>query len=100
MRATHLLPMRGDKPEWQHTQDYWTEKDAIPVIDLDGSEFVYGRAEAEREATCGGAPVVRQRTVHHVGSAAGGSHRGRGRFAVRRARRPLVSIPSRADRLD
>lgn len=35
MRSMHLLPMRGDKPEWQHTQDYWTEKDALPVADLD-----------------------------------------------------------------
>ena len=41
MRGMHLLPRRGDKPEWQHTQDYWTEKVAIPAIDLDGPEFVY-----------------------------------------------------------
>lgn len=41
MRSMHLLPRRGDKPEWQHTQDYWTEKDEIPKIDLDGKEFVY-----------------------------------------------------------
>ena len=31
----HLLPKRGDKPEWQHSQDYWAEKDEIPAIDLD-----------------------------------------------------------------
>ena len=31
MRGMHLLPKRGDKPEWQHTQDYWTEKDAFPA---------------------------------------------------------------------
>jgi cation diffusion facilitator CzcD-associated flavoprotein CzcO len=42
MRGMHLLPKRGDKPEWQHTQDYWTEKDAFPAIDLTGSEFAYG----------------------------------------------------------
>jgi len=41
MRGMHLLPKRGDKPEWQHTQDYWREKSEIPVIDLDGAEFVY-----------------------------------------------------------
>jgi cation diffusion facilitator CzcD-associated flavoprotein CzcO len=41
MRAMHLLPKRGEKPEWQHTQDYWAEKDAFPAIDLDGAEFVY-----------------------------------------------------------
>jgi len=42
MRGMHLLPKRGDKPEWQHTQDYWNEKDEFPAIDLDGPEFVYG----------------------------------------------------------
>jgi cation diffusion facilitator CzcD-associated flavoprotein CzcO len=41
MRAMDLLPKRGDKPEWQHTQDYWREKDELPAIDLDGPEFVY-----------------------------------------------------------
>jgi cation diffusion facilitator CzcD-associated flavoprotein CzcO len=41
MRGMHLLPQRGDKPEWQHTQDYWAEKDEFPAIDLDGGEFVY-----------------------------------------------------------
>jgi cation diffusion facilitator CzcD-associated flavoprotein CzcO len=40
-RSMHLLPKRGDKPEWQHTQDYWREKDEIPAIDLEGEEFVY-----------------------------------------------------------
>jgi cation diffusion facilitator CzcD-associated flavoprotein CzcO len=34
-RGQHLLPKRGDKPEWQHTQDYWTEKDALPAADLE-----------------------------------------------------------------
>ena len=41
MRGMHLLPKRGDKPEWQHTQDYWAEKKELPAIDLDGAEFVY-----------------------------------------------------------
>jgi cation diffusion facilitator CzcD-associated flavoprotein CzcO len=41
MRSMHLLPKRGDKPEWQHTQDYWQEKDQIPAINLDGAEFDY-----------------------------------------------------------
>ncbi|HJM74437.1 MAG TPA: NAD(P)/FAD-dependent oxidoreductase [Dehalococcoidia bacterium] len=41
MRALELLPKRGAKREWQHTQDYWREKDEIPAIDLDGPEFVY-----------------------------------------------------------
>ncbi|MEO8539500.1 MAG: NAD(P)/FAD-dependent oxidoreductase [bacterium] len=41
MRAMDLLPKRGEKPEWQHSQDYWREKDEIPLVDLDGPEFVY-----------------------------------------------------------
>jgi cation diffusion facilitator CzcD-associated flavoprotein CzcO len=40
-RAMQLLPKRGAKPEWQHTQDYWVEKDEIPAIDLDDPVFVY-----------------------------------------------------------
>ena len=42
MRAMSLLPKRGDKPEWQHTQDYWREKDEIPAINLNAPEFLYG----------------------------------------------------------
>jgi len=41
MRDMHLLPKRGDKPEWQHSQDYWAEKDEFPAIDLDDAAFVY-----------------------------------------------------------
>ena len=41
MRGLHLLPRRGDKPEWMHTQDYWSEKDAFPAIDLADAAFVY-----------------------------------------------------------
>ena len=42
MRGMHLLPKRGDKPEWQHNQDYWAEKDEFPAIDLRDGAFVYG----------------------------------------------------------
>ena len=42
MRGMHLLPKRGDKPEWQHNQDYWAEKDEFPNIDLNDRAFVYG----------------------------------------------------------
>ncbi|MEZ5936867.1 MAG: NAD(P)/FAD-dependent oxidoreductase [Hyphomonadaceae bacterium] len=41
MRGMHLLPRRGDKPEWRHSQDYWTEKNELPLIDLDDPAFVY-----------------------------------------------------------
>lgn len=42
MRALSILPKRGDKREWQHTQDYWCEKDEFPAIDLEDELFVYG----------------------------------------------------------
>jgi cation diffusion facilitator CzcD-associated flavoprotein CzcO len=42
MRGMHLLPMRLDKPEWQHSQDYWAEKDQIPAANLDDGTLVYG----------------------------------------------------------
>ena len=41
MRSLHLLPKRGDKPEWQHSQDYWAEKDQLPAADLDDRALVY-----------------------------------------------------------
>jgi cation diffusion facilitator CzcD-associated flavoprotein CzcO len=41
LRGMDLLPKRGDKPEWAHTQDYWAEKDAIPATNLDDAAFVY-----------------------------------------------------------
>lgn len=41
MRSMHLLPKRGNKPEWQHTQDYWSEKELLPKVDLDDELFVY-----------------------------------------------------------
>ena len=41
LRAMHLLPKRGDKPEWQHNQDYWSEKDEIPAIDLGDAAFAF-----------------------------------------------------------
>ncbi len=40
-RSQHLMPKSGDKPEWQHTQDYWTEKTALPAIDLDDGCLIY-----------------------------------------------------------
>jgi cation diffusion facilitator CzcD-associated flavoprotein CzcO len=47
MRGMHLLPRRGDTRDWQHTQDYWGEKDELPKIDLEGEEFVYGGVKVE-----------------------------------------------------
>ena len=46
MRSMHLMPKRGADPIWQHTQDYWTERDELPAIDLTADEFVYSRRAA------------------------------------------------------
>lgn len=32
MRDMHLMPRRLDVPDWQHTQDYWSEKDRFAAI--------------------------------------------------------------------
>jgi cation diffusion facilitator CzcD-associated flavoprotein CzcO len=46
MRSMHLMPQRGAKPEWQHTQDYARERRDLPAIDLEGAEFVYDDRKA------------------------------------------------------
>lgn len=40
-RADGLLPKRGDRRDWQHSQDYWSEKDEFARIDLTDSAFRY-----------------------------------------------------------
>jgi cation diffusion facilitator CzcD-associated flavoprotein CzcO len=40
-RGVHLWPKRGDKPEWQHSQDYWAEKNQLPNADLEDGCLVY-----------------------------------------------------------
>jgi cation diffusion facilitator CzcD-associated flavoprotein CzcO len=42
-RGIHLMPKCGDTTEWRHSQDYWTDKDEFPAIDLHDEVFVYGR---------------------------------------------------------
>jgi cation diffusion facilitator CzcD-associated flavoprotein CzcO len=41
MRSMDLLPRRGDKPQWQHSQDYHREKHALPNADLDDGCLAY-----------------------------------------------------------
>jgi len=41
MRSLHLMPKLGSKADWQHTQDYWSEKDTLPKVNLDDKLFVY-----------------------------------------------------------
>lgn len=56
LRSLDRLPKRGDRPDWQHSQDYLYESEAIPRIDLTDPLFSYGyqttplvRATARRE---------------------------------------------------
>lgn len=46
LRGLHLLPRRGDKPEWRHSQDYGFESAVFPTIDLDDEVFDYGYERA------------------------------------------------------
>jgi len=46
-----LLPKRLDREEWQHTQDYWAEKDTLPAADLDDGCLVFESAEEAPEAS-------------------------------------------------
>ncbi|MEZ5256295.1 MAG: NAD(P)/FAD-dependent oxidoreductase [Ilumatobacteraceae bacterium] len=41
LRAADQLPRRGTKPQWEHSQDYWTEKDTFATADLDDGCLVY-----------------------------------------------------------
>lgn len=40
-RGLHLLPKQGDREPWRHTQDYWNERDLMPVSDLDDGALRY-----------------------------------------------------------
>ena len=51
MRGIDQLPKSGDKHEWRHSQDYWSEVKEIPYIDLSGSEFLYDGVRAEKQVT-------------------------------------------------
>jgi hypothetical protein len=41
MRSLHLMPKQGSAGPWQHTQDYWTDKDELRVADLDDGALIY-----------------------------------------------------------
>ena len=41
VRGQHLMPRRGNKPEWQHTQDYWNERNVLPAADLDDGCLIF-----------------------------------------------------------
>jgi cation diffusion facilitator CzcD-associated flavoprotein CzcO len=51
LRALHQMPQPGPGPTWQ-VEDYWTEKDSFPAIDLAQGPFVFRGADGRTiEAT-------------------------------------------------
>jgi hypothetical protein len=42
MRSMDLLPHRLDRPEWQLSQDYWAERDELPLVDFDDGCLRFG----------------------------------------------------------
>ena len=41
MRKIHLMPRQGDKEPWVNRQDYFAEKNTIPVADLEDGTLIY-----------------------------------------------------------
>ena len=40
-RGIHLMPKQSDHAPWKHTQDYWSEKNEMPLADLDDGALVF-----------------------------------------------------------
>jgi cation diffusion facilitator CzcD-associated flavoprotein CzcO len=47
MRSMGLMPKRLDKAEWCHSQDYWREREIIPVADLRDGCLVFANSSGE-----------------------------------------------------
>ena len=41
LRGQHLLPRQGDRAPWLHSQDYWSERDELPVAPLDDGSLQF-----------------------------------------------------------
>jgi hypothetical protein len=41
MRAIDIMPKQGDRDPWIASQDYYTDKDALPASDLDDGVLRY-----------------------------------------------------------
>jgi hypothetical protein len=46
LRNVDRLPKRGNKPEWQHSQDYLYESEVLPNVDFTDEIFVYAPSES------------------------------------------------------
>ncbi|MEH6584304.1 MAG: NAD(P)/FAD-dependent oxidoreductase [Halioglobus sp.] len=47
-RSLHLMPKRGDHEPWTFSADYYTEKDQLPLVDLDEEALSYKKAIASK----------------------------------------------------
>ena len=45
-RYIHQLPRCGDRPQWQHSHDYWIDKDRLPAIDLEDGTLAFEPVQA------------------------------------------------------
>ena len=50
-RSLHLMPKQGDSEPWTYNPDYYTEKDELPVVDLDEDALVYTGSSEEAAAS-------------------------------------------------
>ena len=41
LRGMHLLPRQGDRAPWQHTQNFYHDREELPKADLDDGTLVY-----------------------------------------------------------
>jgi len=51
-RSLDLMPKQGDRAPWAFTQDYWQEKDELPLADLDDGALEFTHAQI-RPASAG-----------------------------------------------
>ena len=54
MRALERLPKQGDRQPWVMTQDYFDDRNTLPVADLEDGTLVYGAVQAQRDAPAAG----------------------------------------------
>jgi hypothetical protein len=41
LRGLSIMPIQGDRDPWVMTQDYFTDRDALPVADLNDGTLIY-----------------------------------------------------------
>jgi cation diffusion facilitator CzcD-associated flavoprotein CzcO len=52
-RGMHRLPQQGDHAPWRNCQNYYQEKDTMPLLQFDDSALVFSYAETSSESRTG-----------------------------------------------